>query len=149
MNQEPLVRFSVARAGWLPLEIAADGKQLNFTVSAVPNDFLAELAGALIAILSGMTRAEAVMNQEPEQVELIFSFEGDQEMLEIRCYRDHRRQKRSVAAQLVVHASRQGLTRSFWRALCELQGSVDAEEFAQDWGHPFPAYQVQSLSEFL
>jgi hypothetical protein len=146
--ETPRVRFGVARNGWLPFQITV-GSRLDFTVSDVPNDFLTELSGALVAILTASGEAEAVASEEPAEVRLIFSSEVGRASLQVERQRDHRRRTGAGETLLVAHAPSVEVARAFWRALRELEGRSEWEEFPQHWGHPFPVRQVRSLGEML
>ncbi len=65
---EPLrIEFGVAEAGWLPVRVITLESAVDFEVSDVPNDFLAELAQALAAFVAA-GEGVAIHHEEPAGV---------------------------------------------------------------------------------
>jgi len=136
--------------GWAAVRFTAPGVALEFTASYTPRDSISDLARAAAQALAGVPEQVVAWNTEPAEYEFRFVTSAGRTRLDVYLFPDARRLRRGVEAPTaVVEGEAPAITRAVWRALRRLQGSMQADEFAAAWGHPFPAATVERLGEGL
>jgi hypothetical protein len=142
-------RFGEARHGWLPLEVNVEGERLTFTISDVPNDFLTELAAALVALLNGAERAEATLSEETTEYQFTFTSNDDGGLLisSLQGRREGRMGTREVI--LEIHQPIQIMVVAWWRALREVEGRLTVAEAKANWRRGFPEHEMRHIVEHL
>lgn len=140
------VHIANPNAGWMEL-VATTATEVRVLVSYTPNDFLAELIGALSLAVQGVSGVAVAMT-EPDVFELVLEPQQDGAVsLTVVEYPGGRKGRgRNV---LVVQGTPTEVVLPFWRALKSLQGRISPEEYARAMRREFPTLALQRLSRLL
>jgi hypothetical protein len=135
--------------GWATVRLTAPGTALEFAASYTPRDSIGDLASAAAGLAAGVPEQVVTWNTEPAEYEFRFATAGGWTRLEVWQFPDHRRQKGHGKVGALVEGNAAAVALALWRALRRLQGAVPPEDFAAEWGHPFPIVVVVQLGELL
>ncbi|HEY9401690.1 MAG TPA: hypothetical protein VIQ24_03270 [Pyrinomonadaceae bacterium] len=148
MSEKLRVSFNSPQCGWMSFELRAGDESVAETVSYTPYDSLVDLINALIKILAGEdTQVMVRWAHNPDELDFVFSAGGDEVRLEVDWYRDHLRAEGAGERLFSFTGSRLEVCRPFWKALRDLRGDVEVDEFARNWRREFPERELGWLTE--
>jgi hypothetical protein len=130
--------------GWVAVTIVAGSWRYAFDASFTPNDSIAELVSALLAVASFETTRQVSWNEEPTQHWLDIARTGDEVRLALTADRPE-----GLATSVAFAGSVECLVGPFVVALENLQRRQGADVYAREWRHPFPATAVEHLRAVL
>jgi hypothetical protein len=147
------VWFDGPRHGWLFCHLDLIGMgEFVCRASHIPNDFLAELVVALLAVLRGGGSAVAAAHGEPDTFEFRFSSPPGRRDVRFELVAFPSFDEREAAAGepiLALGGSGDGVCSAFCWGLRQLQSQVSAEAYQAAMEFPFPSAGVAELSELL
>lgn len=147
MDEKLRVSFNSPQCGWMSFELKAGEQTLADTLSYTPYDSLFDLINALRAILAEDTTLRVKWALEPDELDLTFSARGDEAALEVDWYQNQQRAVGTGERVFSFRGSRLDLCHPFWKALRDLQGDIEVDEFARNWRREFPERELLRLTE--
>ncbi|MDA0158755.1 hypothetical protein OM076_00645 [Solirubrobacter ginsenosidimutans] len=130
--------------GWVAVAIVAGSRRYAFDASFTPNDAIAELVSALLAVASFETTRQVSWNDEPTQHRLDLARTGDEIRLALTTDR-----REGPDSSVAFAGSVERVVGPFVVALENLQRRQGADVYAREWRHPFPATAVEHLRAVL
>ncbi|HEX8635495.1 MAG TPA: hypothetical protein VF703_15220 [Pyrinomonadaceae bacterium] len=147
MSDQLRVSFNSPQCGWMSFELRAGERSLINAVSSAPYDSLRDLIRALSRLLVEDADLTVKWAYDPDEVDFNFQARGERAELEVKWYKNHLRLEGAGERVFFYEGARLGLCRPFWEALRDLQGDMEVDEFARNWGREFPAPEMQRLAE--
>lgn len=147
MSEKLRVSFNSPQCGWMSFELRAGGQSLAETVSYTPYDSLVDLINALIKLLEDDAALTVKWAHNPDELDFNFSASGVSVKLEVVRYRDHLRAEGAGERVFSYAGSRLDVYHPFWKALRDLQGDIEVDEFARNWRREFPESELRRLTE--
>jgi hypothetical protein len=144
------VTFNSPQSGFMSLGLAAGGREFVAAVAARPRDSLRELIAALRSFAAGARGPASVRwNCEPGELDFRFTPEGEGARFEVVRYAV--RAGGGAAGEVVFGAGggRAEICRAFLRALEDLRGDAETDEFASNWRREFPVEELRELARAL
>jgi hypothetical protein len=131
------------RNGWVAVTIVAGRRRYAFDGSFTPNDSIADLASALIAVATIETTTRVFWNEEPAQHVFELARTGEEVRLALTARSDE------PASSFTFDGSLERVVGPFLAALEHLQHRQRPDAYAREWRHPFPETAVQRLRAAL
>lgn len=148
MKEAFRVSFNSPQSGWMSLSLEAKEQSTVAAVSHAPDDSLRALIEGLRALLEESShRVTVKWNCEPDELDFELTGEGDRASLKVLHFPDHRRTKGTGRPLFSLTCSKLELCLPFWRALRSLHRDIETDEFDRNWRRPFPAAEMQQLTE--
>jgi hypothetical protein len=140
------VKFDQPEHGWLKLELRSEQVVLSDTFSHI-YPTLPSLCNALCALAEGKGPRPVVFLIEPQELELSFTSQKNQNCrMNIVRFPDRRRDSENRDVVFAHLGPSPEVVLSFWRALRQLQTCLPEHEFTTRWRAPFPANEMAALT---
>ena len=145
MSDRLSVEFAPPLNGWLHVTLRSHDVELDDRVSYTPNDFLSELASALVAFLETRRQCVARWSLEPDGYDVLLEAGGVPSSLRVKVIvspdQSEDRPRGAPEVVLVHEGDALLVGRTFWRAFRRLESRFDHAS----WGRSFPSGIVAQL----
>ncbi len=145
MSDRLSVEFAPPTNGWFRVTLRSHDMELDDRVSYTPNDFLSELASALVAFLETRREGIARWSLESDGYDIVLEAGSVPSSLRVKVILSpdqHRDRPRGASEVVLVHEGDALLIgRTFWRAFRRLESCFDEAS----WGRSFPSGIVAQL----
>lgn len=143
MSDRLSVEFAPPINGWLHVTLRSHDMELDDRVSYTPNDFLSELASALVAFLETRREGIARWSLEPDGNDIVLEAGSVPSSLRVKVILspDQHRDRGASEVVLVHEGDALLIGRTFWRAFRRLESCFDEAS----WGRSFPSGMVAQL----
>jgi hypothetical protein len=139
------VDFDEPSHGWIGIKVSAVEQQFAERVSYTPNDFLLELASAVLLALEGQA-GTAVAHSEPNNFDFIFTPVEKQGLTHLEIVRYYSMRKRGETV-FTFEAQTLQIARPFWKAMRDAETRSTTDEYREAMRRGFPIATVKRLGE--
>jgi len=143
------IAFGRPQHGWLPLTLRIDQQQFAIVASAVPNDSITDLAGAIALLLKGGPEVTVFWNEEPVEYRFCFLVDEEDASFALISVRGRSDTMRTDIELLRARGSKVEVCLPFWRALRRLESSMAPDEYKAAWGYRFPSTKVREITSLV
>ena len=147
MKQTLSVSLESPQHGFMSLRLKTAGQSFVTVVSHAPYDSLRDLIAALSAVLDGDCERTVRWNSEPDEYDFRFEASASRVLLEVIHYPDHRKLGETATTVFSFQGPKADACRQFWKELRDLESRAGRDEFDRQWRRPFPAHELQELTE--
>ena len=147
MSEIFFVSFNSPQCGYMSVELRAGDDEFVTAMRHKPYDSLTDWMNALSSLIEGEGAYTVKWNAEPEEFDFNVERKGDEVLLNIVRYQDHRRLDEGKEVVFTFQSGVKDFCTPFWETLEHMHKDIETDEFDKNWRREFPEKEFEALAQ--
>lgn len=146
MSENFFVSFNSPQCGYMSVELREGDKEFVTAMRYKPYNSLSDWMNALSSLIESESAFTVKWNAEPEEFDFNVERKGNEILLSIVRYQDHRRLDEGKEIVFAFQSSVKDFCLPFWETLEQMRGDIETDEFDKNWRREFPEKEFEVLA---